>query len=206
MVIYSKTILNVSNESTLIIIDWDDTLFPTSWNVKNNIDLLNPKINDLKYFNILDKQLSSLLEKILLCGEIIIITNATLSWVYTTLTVLPKTKYIMDNITVISARDKYQNITIMNDWKKYTFLDEVNKRCQYKHYNNIISIGDADYEYNALINLYNTCEIKYKYLKTVRFLKTIDKKTFIDQLVLLQTNILYISNMKRHNDIIIKVD
>ena len=39
--------MNISNNSTLIILDWDDTLFPTSWVNKNNIEIIDylEKIN-----------------------------------------------------------------------------------------------------------------------------------------------------------------
>ena len=33
--------MNINNKSTLIILDWDDTLFPTSWVNKNNIEIMN---------------------------------------------------------------------------------------------------------------------------------------------------------------------
>lgn len=207
MELYSKTNLHLEQNTTLIIIDWDDTLFPTSWAVKNSIDLT--KLNTYKsysksFFDKLDTQLYSLLKNILLCGDVLIITNAMISWVNTSLTVLPKTKKLIKHIELISAREKYQNSVIMDNWKKHTFLDEINKR--HTQYNNIISIGDAEYEYNALINLYKESNIKHKYLKAIRFLKTTNNNTFIEQLVLLQQNITYICTLTRHTDIVIRID
>ena len=32
-------VMNGHKYRTLVIFDWDDTLFPTSWTVKNNINL-----------------------------------------------------------------------------------------------------------------------------------------------------------------------
>ena len=39
--IYNKSSLSVDKAKTLIIVDWDDTLYPTSWVVNNKIDLAN---------------------------------------------------------------------------------------------------------------------------------------------------------------------
>lgn len=201
MELYSKTNLSIRQSSTLIIIDWDDTLFPTSWMVKHNINLQETNKIYIKYFNKLDEQLYSLLKDILLCGDVVIITNATKSWIHTSLNVLPKTKKLMEYIELVSAREKYQNYVVMDNWKKHTFLDEINKR--QTQYNNIISIGDAEYEYNALVNLYKESNIKHKYLKAIRFLKTINNNKFIEQLVLLHQNITYICKLTRHTDIVI---
>ena len=107
----------------------------------------------------------------------------------------------MEYIELVSAREKYQNYVVMDNWKKHTFLDEINKR--QTQYNNIISIGDAEYEYNALVNLYKESNIKHKYLKAIRFLKTINNNKFIEQLVLLHQNITHICKLTRHTDIVI---
>jgi hypothetical protein len=201
MELYSKTNLPIRQSSTLIIIDWDDTLFPTSWMVKHNINLQETYKLHIKYFNKLDEQLYSLLKDILLCGDVVIITNATTSWIHTSLSVLPKTKKLMEYIELVSAREKYQKYVVMDNWKKHTFMDEINKR--QTQYNNIISIGDAEYEYNALVNLYKESNIKHKYLKAIRFLKTTNNNKFIEQLVLLHHNITHICKLTRHTDIII---
>ena len=41
--------MNINNTTTLIILDWDDTLFPTSWISKNNIEFLSNENKDLLY-------------------------------------------------------------------------------------------------------------------------------------------------------------
>ena len=51
--------MNINNTTTLIILDWDDTLFPTSWISKNNIEFLSNENKDLLYnkFLIFDHKL-----------------------------------------------------------------------------------------------------------------------------------------------------
>ena len=46
--------MNINN--TVIVLDWDDTLFPTSWVINNKIDLTDPnnRIIYYKFFNKLD--------------------------------------------------------------------------------------------------------------------------------------------------------
>ncbi len=38
---YSASNLNISKNNTLIILDWDDTIYPTSWTIENKIDQNN---------------------------------------------------------------------------------------------------------------------------------------------------------------------
>ena len=48
---------------TLIILDWDDTLFPTSWITKNEIDITNTNIQHV--FSKLDILISQILQKMI---------------------------------------------------------------------------------------------------------------------------------------------
>ena len=156
----------LSKNKTLIILDWDDTLFPTTWITTNQINLKNhiEVQKHQKYFNDVDLDLFILLRKLLQCGTVIIVTNALLNWIQISTAILPRTLAIIDKIKVISARGDYQSKSSNPmDWKKMAFkriLDESSKKV-----NNIISIGDAEYEYNALINLYDPDPKTYKLLK-----------------------------------------
>jgi len=188
---------------TLIILDWDDTLFPTSWYIKNDINLSNHK-NRFKYidkFDELDKVLSETLKLMNKYGKTIIVTNALHSWIEISSSVLPLTKNIMKNMDVISARERYQGNYDINEWKKKTFEDETSETS----YNNIISMGDADYEYNALVNLYDLLKVdkKNKYLKTIKFIKTNNYNTHLEQLYVIKNNVKNIYEIKKHLDIIV---
>ena len=63
---------------TLIILDWDDTLFPTSWLYQNKIDLSDSHIRNeyQTLFAELDNILYSLLIKLINLGKVVIVTNA----------------------------------------------------------------------------------------------------------------------------------
>mgnify|MGYP003704592463 CR=1 FL=1 len=57
----------INKNNTLFILDWDDTLFPTSWFIHNNINLHNSYMRNLyiSYFIELDNVLYKLLKKLI---------------------------------------------------------------------------------------------------------------------------------------------
>ena len=87
--------MNINN--TVIVLDWDDTLFPTSWVINNKIDLTDPnnRIIYYKFFNKLDNILYDLLSNMLTCGKVIIITNAMIKWIELSSSVLSKTQDLL---------------------------------------------------------------------------------------------------------------
>ena len=200
--------------TNIFIIDWDDTLYPTTWVNKNSIDV--SKTNLLQeyriYFLELDKTISSLLESLNQVGDIWIVTNANLNWIKSCLTSLELTKktIITNKIRIVSARDSYStNSSSPTEWKILTFQDimediikKISKRIKPNTYINIISIGDAMYEYIALINLDNFIktytnkflplaqsnhQLKY-FLKNIKFIEKPDFDYVIDQMNVLEKN------------------
>jgi hypothetical protein len=194
----------LSKNKTLIILDWDDTLFPTTWittneiNLRNNIDVDKHR----QYFSQVDLDLNNLLIKLTQCGTVIIVTNALLSWIKLSTAILPRTSKTMEKIKVISARGDYQNKSANPmDWKKLAFESII--QGMEKKINNIISVGDAEYEYNALISLYdsNYNPKYYKLLKSVKFIKYPTKDVIIDQIRVLERASVKIVTSKTHLDI-----
>lgn len=214
----------MDKNNTLLILDWDDTLFPTTWLVKQNIDL-SQNINDvkiLKYFSKLDEILYKFLSNLNKLGKVVIITNAVKKWIYVTTELLPKTKKIINiNSDVISAREicelKYPKQ--MHLWKSYIFKNFVENYFQertsraygasslcslsncsqkIKTPQNIISIGDAEYEFQALKNLY---KYNHRILKSIRFIREPSFEYLIEQICITNKNIIKIRNKKNHLDL-----
>jgi len=198
--------------TNIFIIDWDDTLFPTTWVNRNDINLMNSEsLSQYKlYFLELDKTISSLLESLNKVGDIFIVTNANIKWIKSCLVVLNITrKFIIDKkIRLVSARDSYsQTNNSPTEWKILTFQDiiedimnKINKNFRPNTIINIISIGDAMYEYIALINLDNfiksyiinrnnkfNCNFNYL-LKNIKFIEKPDFDYIIDQMQVLSNN------------------
>ena len=196
--------MKITKDNTLIIFDWDDTLFPTSWIVNNNIDLTDPNTRSeyVFIFKMLDNCVSKLLTKVLNLGNVIIITNAMPEWVYLSCSVLVETQELIKKIKIVSSRKNYQNKTDMNNWKLYTFLDEFNIITNNNNIKNIISIGDATYEYNALINLYKQQKNYYdRLLKSVQFVRSPTNELLMNEIKLLNESIKNICHNCEHLDL-----
>jgi len=187
----------------IIILDWDDTLFPTTWVNMNKLKLDKTNITT---FSNLDSLLIKLFNNLKKLGDVIIITNAMIIWINTCLKVLPKTKAILNkyNIGIISAREDYRKVT--NDpteWKIRSFKQNINKK-----YTNIISIGDSLSEYMALVNLFKTTKNKNKIYKTIKFInncRTCDKVIIKDQVDILNKNIESIVKKQQNLDLVFRL-
>jgi hypothetical protein len=203
----------LSRNKTLIILDWDDTLFPTTWVTSNDINIRNLDMTNSKsiisYFSQIDNELDHLLRTLLKCGHVAIVTNAMLNWISISSNILPRTSKILANknkgfdIEIISARGSYQSQSNNPmDWKKLAFA-EIIKNNKFRKINNIISIGDAEYEYKALINLYDEYnnEKSYKLLKSVKFVKYPTNHVLLDQIRVKQNAAIKDSTSKTHLDL-----
>ena len=201
---YNNKDLHIDRHNTIIILDWDDTLCPTTWMMEKNIDLLNPKSrgDNILFFKRLDNKLSELLKIMISLGIVIIITNAMPEWIELSSSVLPKTSEILKRIEVVSAREKYQGKAELSDWKRHTFKEELHKKLLEKSYTNIISMGDAEYEYMALIDLYKWERMPHKYLKSIKFLKSPSDNKLMDQIDIMIENIEGICKSRRHHDLV----
>jgi hypothetical protein len=196
--------MNITKKRTLIILDWDDTLFPTSWVLNNYSDLTDPgiraKINIT--FENLDKLVYKMLCRMSKLGKIVIITNAMPEWVQLSGSMLRNTNDLLKKIEVVSARKDNHSKSHMTEWKKISFDKEFIKHSKKYDTNNIISIGDAIHEYNALIELY-----KYqqgyldRYLKTIKLKKNPCYTTLEDQLKVINDKIDDICSHRHHLDL-----
>lgn len=186
---------------TLTIFDWDDTLYPTISYMLNN------RIN----YNDLDHKIYSLLSVILDYSHIIIVSDAEKKWIINCIKDLQYTKQLINEkqIKILSSRDiikEYENMYQKD-------LELTNRKIKifkcilllYPEYNNIISIGDSNKEYNALINLYkNSKEIRY--FKNVKLFKHPNNELINEELKLLKHNYFDIYKIQENKDLVIKID
>lgn len=202
--LYNDGPIEIKRHNSLVISDWDDTLFPTSWISDNDIDLtdLKARYRYTRYFDALDRQLYSMIKKVRKHSDLMIVTNAAKQWVYVTLTVLPKTAQILQDVPIVSARDGFQHMTEIQNWKRLTFKAELEKKT---HYKNIVSLGDAHYEHLALVDLYNWNIIPHKYLKSVKFIRSTDCIDLLNQIMLIGGEIPKIVGAQRHLDLTLEI-
>lgn len=190
---------------SLVIYDWDDTIFPTSWFTKNNVLDELVANNTSFYFLELDKLAHLLLSETIKNSRVIIITNASMSWFNLSAKILPKTKdFIKNYVNVFSARDMYQNTypTEVKMWKRVLFKNVIDKYYDKHLYRNIVSVGDNDYELEPIRDRYDGhAYIKNKLLKTVKFKKSPTNVDVINQLKIILINIDKILSEKNHLDL-----
>lgn len=198
----SKHFPNKNN--TIIILDWDNTLFPTQWVLQNKIDISTAEgaNKHIDYFSELDSILYKFLKKSMYLGKVIIITNAMPAWIAISSAVLPKTQTLLLKIKLVSARKNYQNVCSMENWKIMAFKDEIKYELnKHPEIQNIISIGDAHYEYNALVNLIKI-DNKKKILKSIKFIEDPEHNTLIDQIEVLDDCIEDVIKSNKHLDLV----
>lgn len=198
-----KYTIDTKNTDTIIFLDWDDTLFPTSWVMNSKINLNDEKIKNNDIFNKLDAHITGLIEAYKKYGKVIIVTNAMKNWIRESTSILPKTYKIISSINVISARELYQTKSNnVFDWKKNAFkkiiVSELGNKS--KKIMNIISIGDADYEYKALVDLYGWNMQNIKILKAIKLINNPSYYTIIDQINVLKKAAHDICNTNKHLD------
>lgn len=195
---------SISKRHTLIILDWDDTLFPTNWVLRNDINLMTSQSRNqyIVHFQELDKVLAKLLYKLSSYGKVVIITNALPEWIKMSSVVLPNTSNIIKKLRVVSARAMYQQFSSnMMSWKEMAFKSELINEFKHHNFLNIISIGDAEYEYRALISLNKWKPSTQKVLKSIRFMKDPSHDILIDQLEVLINAIPEIVVKQSHLDL-----
>jgi len=199
--------MEITRKNTIIFLDWDDTLFPTNWTVKNNINLMNSTdFNSVEqymtYYHELDRILIKLLLLLVKYGKIIIVTNAMPEWVKSSSLVLPQTCNILKKIKVISARASYQcHSQNMIDWKKLAFKNIIANEMKKHKFINVISVGDAEYERHALISLNGWNSEIAKNLKVVKFIKEPSHHVLMDQLETLYVAFPEIASKHGHMDL-----
>lgn len=197
----------MDKHKSYIIIDWDDSLFPTSWVTNKKLDLKTKQAHHTHsiIFSELDNVVYNLLKTIGEHGKILIVTNASLTWFNTSLKILPNVStFIKKNVPVFSARDIYSS-KYPNDqlkWKKLLYIKLLQPMAQQGNIKNIVSIGDGPSEFYALINLAFKNSNNGIYFKSMRLLTTPNFKLLLDQLHVINSNASKIMKMERHLDLV----
>jgi len=135
---------------TVIIFDWDDTLLCTSFlNTRQDAQL--PPVVKRRLRDI-EKAGKKLLEMAMRVGHTFIITNAMNGWVeYSSAKWVPELLPTLQKVRVISARSKFeqQYPGQVSQWKIQAFL-EVQQQLDSQIITNLISIGDSNFEMDAV--------------------------------------------------------
>jgi len=146
------------NGRRVIIFDWDDTLFPSSFIHQLNVkatDNLTPYYKSI--FHELGKRAEECINSARYWGEVIVVTNADEGWVqHCVKYFVPNLRQCLETIRVISARTNYEKFFPEQPlcWKAACFAHESTEiyqstKCHFRSAKEIISFGDSMDEYRA---------------------------------------------------------
>jgi len=174
---YDKTF---NKNKTITIIDWDDTLFPTTvvssnMNWIEDLKLMPDKIkSDLQKLSL---QIKYLIMAAKTYGDVVIISNATKEWITYSITLIPDAIEILETVEIISTRE-YCQITSADpqQWKTNTFFKKMGHICENNPNTvlNVVCIGDSIIEYTAMKSVTNYINISdinnIIYRKNIKFI------------------------------------
>ena len=185
--------------NNLSIFDWDDTLFPTSFLVQE--DIINDENLPEEYIDIisiLEEAIIKVINFAIKKGDVYIITNSSIGWVeFSVNKYYPKLKKYLDKIHIISARNEYENKYPgeVKLWKDKTFLslkDKINLKIP----TNIICFGDSIIELEAGKKL--ASKINNPFIKTIKFKEKTDPQYMIKEINLINKKLDYIYSTARN--------
>lgn len=176
---------------TLVIFDWDDTLFPTSWLKKKD------KLSTLDFFSekealllrALEKVAESTLRTALLFGKVTIVTNGEQGWVEMScsqaMPSLWESLLKTGEVEIVSARSTYEERAGYDPeaWKRLAFAKELRKirdgSIPSEQQLNVISLGDSLAEQRAVVSL--TKSFPNLYGKSLKFVEKPNIQELIEQ-------------------------
>lgn len=176
----------------LSIIDWDDTLFPTTWTNNLHLNLKIPSSETVNMFSALDQLIINLIVKLQEDSQVRIISNGSQSWINICLKVLPQTRQLISLgvFDIMSARDICADMYDHGrEWKEWTFklcVTETMSEIKSNTCQHIISIGDSKDEEYALKKLEDYGGGVHRILKSVKLKKNPDLNDVVNQLIRLE--------------------
>jgi hypothetical protein len=141
-------------QHTVFLIDWDDTLFPTT-------ALTSGSTTDADW-SALEPVLKTFLIKAMAHGRVYIVTNSQRGWVESSVARhLPRLTPLMNQIPIMSARSAFERVTNNNPtveeqtrWKFLAMLAILKREVQtMRTIPTLVQIGDSSVERNALLRI-----------------------------------------------------
>jgi hypothetical protein len=191
-------------EETVIIFDWDDTLCPTTVLTGP----LKPEgLSGCKALQDVVREARLTLERAReLAGEVVIVTNASEGWMESSCERwMPGLRSTLDKVEFTSARSAWEpkGILTPTGWKEAAFEGIISKfysRYWRQSWKNVIVIGDADYEHEALERVASLAPqgvTKRCRAKSIRFSPQPTLETLACELQMLRESF---ENIVRHDD------
>mmetsp|Transcript_94709 Transcript_94709/g.203381 ORF Transcript_94709/g.203381 Transcript_94709/m.203381 type:complete len:269 (-) Transcript_94709:133-939(-) len=150
---------------TIIVLDWDDTLLPSTWIAREGLRLdgtVVPSPAQEAQLRRLARSVARTLRGAKRCGRVVLVTNAERGWIELSChRFMPSLCPLLENINTISARSLYERVGVTSplEWKSRAFasiIDDFYKPCAADHRKNVISLGDSAHERWALMQVTKT--------------------------------------------------
>jgi hypothetical protein len=197
-------VASVGRESTLIILDWDDTVLPTTYlaMVGYRVDGPDPDEALAAQLHAYSEHALALLRGLLNLGHVVICTNAESGWIELTCKkFLPKLEAIVESMEKISARSEFEPKGITNpfDWKKYAFSGILQRYGKL----NVLSVGDSTHERSAVLHGWQLLGDPRAMCKSLKLLERPDLDCLRLQHVVALTVIAHVVSYAGHLDLFV---
>lgn len=194
---------------TLLFLDWDDTLFPTSWLLQQRLlDAVLPNDEQLMELQSVAAGVSRTLEEALQIGTVVIVTNAEQGWVELCCSRwMPSVAHLLQSVRIVSARSLYESQSEdPTEWKRLAFEREAELFYGViadSHPRNILCLGDSSYEHEALRAMNDGMPSCYR--KSLRFSQFPTIGQLIEQHQLVSSCLLEVAEHSDDLDVEIKI-
>lgn len=171
---------------TCVLLDWDDTLIPTSWLREHGDEVESPAVQ--AKLQAIAQLACRVLDTALAAGPTFIITNAKGTWVeHSAQQWAPALIPYLHQVEVISARERYECVYPgdLSRWKAEAFLD-VRRSLDPEAMINLLVLGDAEHEMDAAELMGRS--LTSAMIKTIRFSLTPTPMDLSNQLELVARN------------------
>jgi len=151
-----------SVQETVLIFDWDDTVFPSSWvqdqglRLEGEFELSESQQKELGELARLAAETLSLAKRL---GTLVLVTNAERGWIELSCQkFMPALCPSLENVKLLSARTQYESPVVNSpfEWKLRAFESEIERILSVEQdchrRKNVVSVGDSLHEREALIH------------------------------------------------------
>lgn len=158
-------------DNTLIILDWDDTVLPTSYlaSLGHRVDGPGPAGELAAELESYAVHVEGVLRILLSLGLVVICTNAETGWVdLTCAKFLPRLVGLVGTIEQMSARSEFEPRGVWSpyEWKKHAFAWILSSKGRL----NVLSLGDSCHERAAVIHACQGLDDARVCCKSLKFL------------------------------------
>lgn len=147
-------------EDTILILDWDDTVLPTTWIQEQGLriddPLAMPSAAQAGLLRAVALRAAETLRVAKAHGTVVLVTNAERGWVELSCQeYMPSLLPSLEGVKILSARFAYEwrGVQRPSEWKYLAFHSEISEFCGADRKYNVISIGDSPHEREALIRV-----------------------------------------------------